>query len=81
MDGHSSSVQELCISSDGLQLVTGSKEEIIRWDLIYQQRVKDIHPRLLLPQQPQFYCSNQIINSYLEIQYKIYYRISQNILV
>ncbi|CAD8191441.1 unnamed protein product [Paramecium octaurelia] len=34
LDGHSSSVREICISSDGLQLVTGSEEEIIRWDLI-----------------------------------------------
>ncbi|CAD8210407.1 unnamed protein product [Paramecium octaurelia] len=34
MDGHNSSVSEICISPDGLQMVTGSEEEIIRWDFI-----------------------------------------------
>ncbi|CAK64635.1 unnamed protein product (macronuclear) [Paramecium tetraurelia] len=39
MDGHTDSVNQLCISSDGFQLVTGSNVEIIRWDLIELRKI------------------------------------------
>ncbi|CAD8105109.1 unnamed protein product [Paramecium sonneborni] len=39
MDGHSDSVKQLSISSDGFQLVTGSEAEIIRWDLIELKKI------------------------------------------
>ncbi|CAD8145806.1 unnamed protein product [Paramecium pentaurelia] len=37
MDGHSYSVNKICISSDGFQMVTGSSVDIIRWDLVNQK--------------------------------------------
>ncbi|CAD8198784.1 unnamed protein product [Paramecium pentaurelia] len=39
MDGHSDSIQQLCVSSDGFQLVSGSESEIIRWDLIELKKI------------------------------------------
>ncbi|CAK79314.1 unnamed protein product (macronuclear) [Paramecium tetraurelia] len=50
LDGHSSSVRELCISSDGLQLITGSEEEIIRWDLIELKKLDILIKGKRLPQ-------------------------------
>ncbi|CAD8132531.1 unnamed protein product [Paramecium octaurelia] len=53
MDGHSDYVNSICIASDGLQLVSASDTEIIRWDL---KELKKIDTLLKGKRMPRIIC-------------------------
>ncbi|CAK92590.1 unnamed protein product (macronuclear) [Paramecium tetraurelia] len=59
LDGHSDSIQQIAISPDGLQLISGSRSRIIRWELTKFQKLDVLIKGKALPS---VFCFSQDAN-------------------